>query len=67
MTDDNDPHPVSYGLNSKLIKKDGVIEEDIYRIGGLYSAALEKCSYWLGSAAEVAENDIQKNHILKLI
>jgi dipeptidyl-peptidase-3 len=63
----NDPHPISYGLNSKLTRTDGVVKEDIYRIGGLYSAALEKCAYWLGKAAEVAENDIQKNHILKLI
>jgi dipeptidyl-peptidase-3 len=67
MAVNNDPHPISYGLNSKLIKENGVIKEDIYRIGGLYSAALEKCAYWLGKAAEVAENDIQKSHILKLI
>jgi dipeptidyl-peptidase-3 len=67
MTVKCDQHPISYGLNSKLIRKNGVVQEDVYRIGGLYSDALEQCAYWLGKAAEVAENDLQKSHILALI
>jgi dipeptidyl-peptidase-3 len=62
-----DPTPVSYGLNSKLIKKDGVVMEDVYKVGGLYSAALEKVVYWLEKAATVAENEHQKQVIDKLI
>ncbi|MDR1975130.1 MAG: dipeptidyl peptidase 3 [Bacteroidales bacterium] len=67
MTVENDPHPVSYGLNSKLVKRDGVVQEDVYKMGGLYSSAIEQVSFWLEKAATVAENDMQKNHILKLI
>lgn len=67
MKDPNDKEPVMYGLNSKLIKKDGVLYEDVYKIGGLYSPALEKVVYWLEKAASVAENDAQKAVINKMI
>ncbi len=67
MKDPNDKEPVMYGLNSKLIKKDGVLYEDVYKIGGLYSPALEKVVYWLEKAAAVAENDAQKAVINKMI
>ncbi len=63
----NDKEPVSYGLNSKLVKKDGKIEEDVYKVGGLYGPALEKIIYHLEKAANVAENDIQKKYIALLI
>lgn len=63
----NDPRPVSYGLNSKLVKRDGKVQEDVYKIGGLYSPALEKVVYWLGQALPFAENDAQKASIEKLI
>ena len=67
MKDPNDPRPVSYGLNSRLVKRNGKIEERVYKIGGLYSKALEKVVYWLEKAASVAENDQQKAVIEKLI
>jgi dipeptidyl-peptidase III len=67
MSKPNDPQPVSYGLNSKLIKKEGKITEDIYKVGGLYSPALEKVVYWLEQAVPFAENDQQKASIQKLI
>ena len=67
MKQPNDPMPISYGLNSKLVKKDGVIYEDVYKVGGLYSAALEKVVYWLEKAKAVAENDQQREVIQKLI
>ena len=64
MTNPDDPAPVSYGLNSKLVKgPDGVIREEVYRIGGLYGPALGKIAEELGKAMEVAENDTQKKYI----
>lgn len=63
----NDPEPVSYGLNAKLVKENGQLKEEVYKVGGLYSAALEKVVYWLEKAAVVAENDQQRAVINKLI
>lgn len=64
----DDKTPVSYGINSRLVKdEDGRIYEDVYRIGGLYSPALEKIVDELGKAAEVAESDLQKQYISTLI
>jgi dipeptidyl-peptidase-3 len=62
----NDPRPISYGLNSKLVKKDGKIYEQTYKVGGMYSEALEQIVYWLEKAAGVAEEP-QKSTILKLV
>ncbi len=59
--------PISYGLNSKLVKENGKIAEKVWKIGGMYSAAIEKIVYWLEKAAEVAENDKQKDVINTLI
>ena len=68
MTDPSDGEPVSYGLNSKVVKgPDGVIREEVYRIGGLYSTALEKIAGELEKAAAVAESDLQKQYISTLI
>jgi dipeptidyl-peptidase-3 len=67
MKNPNDETPVSYGLNSKLVKENGKIFEKIYKIGGLYSAAIEKTVYWLEKAANVAENEQQKAVINKLV
>lgn len=68
MTDPSDEEPVSYGLNSKVVKgSDGVIREEVYRIGGLYSTALEKIAGELEKAAAVAESDLQKQYISTLI
>ena len=67
MTDPSDKTPVSYGLNSRLVKgKDGVIYEDIYKVGGLYGPALEKICAELEKAAAVAENQTQKDYIADL-
>ncbi len=66
--DKSDETPVEYGLNSKLIKnEDGTIEEKVYKIGGMYSDALEKVVYWLEKAQTVAENDQQAKVIGLLI
>ncbi len=59
--------PVMYGMNSKLIKEDGVVKEDVYKVGGLYSAALERVVYWLEKALAVAETEEQRAAIAKMI
>ena len=67
MKDPNDNTPVSYGLNSKLVKENGQLVEKTYKVGGMYSAALERIVGWLEKAAAVAENDKQREVIEKLI
>ncbi len=67
MEDPKDETPVSYGLNSKVIKENGQIRELTYKSGGLYGKAIDKIIGHLESAATVAENDLQKQYIAKLI
>jgi dipeptidyl-peptidase-3 len=57
----------SFGLNSKLIRKDGVLQEDVYKVGGLYTESIEKMVYWLEKASTVAENEGQKKYIDLLV
>ena len=64
---DNSAEPLWNGLNAQLVKKDGVLQERTYKVGGLYGAALEKVVYWLEKAKEEAENDQQRLVIQKLI
>jgi dipeptidyl-peptidase-3 len=65
---DADPvRPVSWGLNSQLTKVNGEIVERVWKIGGMYSPALEQVVHWLEKASTVAENDIQKSWIDKLV
>ncbi|MBR6830634.1 MAG: dihydrofolate reductase [Tidjanibacter sp.] len=66
MVDPKDQTPISYGLNSKLVKENGKLVEKVYRVGGMYSAAIEQIVYWLDKAAGVAEG-AQKEYIEKLI
>jgi dipeptidyl-peptidase-3 len=63
----NDSTPVSYGLNSKLVKENGQLVEKTYKVGGLYSTAIVKIVGWLEKAADVAENNKQKDVINTLI
>ncbi|MDR1667183.1 MAG: dipeptidyl peptidase 3 [Bacteroidales bacterium] len=63
----DDPCPVSFGLNSRLVKENGQLKELVWKIGGLYSPAIEKIVYWLEKAVSVAENERQKAVINKLI
>lgn len=67
MVDPNDATPVSYGLNSKIVKENGIVKERIYKINGMYSAAIQRIAGWLEKAADVAENDNQKALIESLI
>ena len=67
MKNPSDLRPISYGLNSKLVKEDGKIVEKVWKVGGMYSAAIERIVNWLEKAAGVAENDKQKVVITTLI
>ena len=68
IVDPKDPRPISYGLNTKVVKgKDGVVRELPWKIGGIYSPAIEKICAELGKAREVAENDIQKRALGLLV
>lgn len=59
--------PLSYGLNSKLMKEDGKIIEKTYKVGGMYSEAIKEILHWLEKAQKVAENENQRNYIKLLI
>ena len=63
----NDTTPVMFGLNSQLAKVNGEIVENTWKVGGMYSKAIEKIVYWLEKASAVAENEQQKASIDKLI
>ncbi|MBD5270353.1 MAG: dihydrofolate reductase [Bacteroides sp.] len=67
IKDLNDPTPISYGLNSKVVKENGKVKEEHYHLNGLYGDAIARILYWLGMAKEVAENDAQKAYITKLM
>lgn len=63
---DGDNQP-SWGLNSRLVKKDGELKEEKYTANGLYGTAIKVIVYWLDKACNVAENDLQQKLIKKLI
>ena len=68
MKDPNDAEPIMFGMNSKLVKgEDGVLYEDTYKIGGLYSDAMEKIVYWLEKALTVTETEAQHAALEKMI
>ena len=57
----------SYGLNARLVKRDGVVFEETYKANGRYGAAIRQIVYWLNKAREVAENERQREVITLLI
>ena len=63
----NDATPISYGLNSQLVKENGKIYENVYKSGGLYGEAIDQIIFWLEKANAVAENDAQRNYTNHLI
>ncbi len=62
-----DPHPVMYGMNSRLVKKDGVLQEEVWKLDGMYGEAIQKIIFWLEKAEAVAENEAQREVIRLLI
>ena len=67
MKDPNDTMPVMFGMNSRLVKENGKIQEKVWKSGGLYGQAIDKIIYWLEKAEGVAENENQKAVISKMI
>lgn len=67
VADPKDPTPVSYGLNTKVVKENGEVVEKQWKAGGIYGPAIEKICEELELAAKVAENDIQKRAIGLLV
>ena len=67
IVDEDDPTPISYGLNSRVVKKDGKVIEEVASLGGLYGPAIEKIIFWLEKAAGAAENNQQRQVIEKLV
>lgn len=67
IKDEKDTRPVSYGINSKLVKENGKVVEKVWKVGGMYSPAIEKIVYWLEKAVAVAETDQQKITLQKLV
>jgi len=59
--------PPSFGLNSQLVKKDGKIIERVWKVGGMYTEAIEQVVFWLKKAITVAENDQQKKALSLLV
>lgn len=66
MADPKDPEPPSWGLNSKLVKENGKLVERVWKVGGMYSPAIEKIVEWLEKAAAVA-NPVQRQIVESLI
>ena len=66
-SDQQDPHPVSIGLNSKVSKKEGKIVEDVYRSGGLYGPVIDQIVIWLEKAIIASDSEMQKKEISLLI
>lgn len=67
LTDKSDKTPVELGLNSQLVKEDGVVKERVWKSGGLYGKAIDKITYWLQKAKGVAENEKQAQAFQVLI
>ena len=67
MKNPNDTMPVMFGMNSRLVKENGKVQEKVWKSGGLYGQAIDKIIYWLEKASGVAENDKQKAVIEKMI
>lgn len=63
----DDDEPVSHGLNTTLVKSDGALTEHVWKIGGLYGAAIEHIVFWLNKAKEYAQNDKQRQYIENLV
>ncbi len=67
IVDEKDATPVSYGLNSRVVKKDGKVVEEVAKVDGLYGPAIARIVGWLEKAAGVAENETQKKVIEALV
>ncbi len=68
MADPDNPRPISYGLNTRVVKDaSGNLKEEVWKVGGLYSPAIEQVILWLEKAVEVTENEAQADALRLLI
>ncbi len=68
IIDKNADRPISYGLNSKIVKdENGKLQEVVWKSGGMYGAAIDEIIGWLEKATTVAENEAQKKGLELLI
>ena len=67
MKNESDKQPVMYGMNSRLVKENGLLKEKVWKSEGMYGQAIQRIVFWLEKASQVAENDRQRNVIKKLI
>ena len=67
IVDEKDETPISYGLNTRVVKKDGRVAEEAAKVDGLYGPAIAKIVSWLEKAAGVAENERQRQVIEALV
>lgn len=67
MKNESDKQPVMYGMNSRLVKENGLLKEKVWKSDGMYGQAIQRIVFWLEKASQVAENDRQRNVIKKLI
>jgi dipeptidyl-peptidase-3 len=67
MEDPKDPRPLAYGINTRLVKKNGKLVEEVYKVGGRFSNSISAILEHLAKAAEYAENQAQKDYIALLI
>jgi len=67
MKQPNPDEPLSFGINSRLVKENGHLLEKTWKVGGLYTQAIEKIVFWLEKAVTVAEDDQQKASLQKLV
>ncbi|MDT8398150.1 MAG: hypothetical protein RQ899_06015 [Pseudomonadales bacterium] len=67
LIDRNDARPISYGLNSRLVKENGKLVEKVWKVDGLYGPAIEQIVYWLERAITVAENARQRTALELLV
>lgn len=65
--DKTDKEPISYGLNSKLVRSENGLEEKVWKSGGMYGKAIDEVISWLEKAVTVAENEAQGNALKLLI
>lgn len=63
----DDEEPISWGLNSKMTREKGEVVEKVWKVGGMYSPAIEKIVFWLEKAVNVAENNNQKAALKLLV
>ena len=66
MADPDDPQPISYGLNSKLVKRNGQLTELVYSENGLFGEAIKSITSWLNRALNYTENEAQA-HLIELL